>query len=245
MFTPIQSLGVYLNPENGHRIVGLFASDPFAIFGFMLLVLMIPTAWILLMVVARRSVYSIFDGIRHEGRYRRFRRSARISVLPTMEGRESLRSRRATAGTKRVSFRMPKPPHAHKTPMRSESASMLGLPEHHAQPSAPHRTEEPSPTGSDFDHVYDRWVEGHRPPRVEVDLEGVEAKQRWTSEFREQLQRSASRSVRAVMAQWAAAKTPRAGGSAPRSFERPSFSSTRHHLMQQHMISNDTTTKGY
>ena len=46
----------YLDITNSHRIANLSVSDPFAVFGFVLLVLMIPVAVVLLTIVLRRSV---------------------------------------------------------------------------------------------------------------------------------------------------------------------------------------------
>lgn len=77
MIPAIQNLINYLNPTNAHRIVNLSPHDPFAIFGFILLALIVPISLLLLTVVARRSVYSIMDRVQHEGIYRRLRRSAK------------------------------------------------------------------------------------------------------------------------------------------------------------------------
>ncbi|KAK5126901.1 hypothetical protein LTR85_008259 [Meristemomyces frigidus] len=181
----------YFDISNGHRIVELVASDPFAIFGVILLITMIPIALITLTVTARRSVYSIIDGIHYDARYRRLRRSARTSLLPTTSRPGwSHRSNRATAGTRHVSFALAMIPETPTTPDTAESSPMLQSSafDYHARPMGP-RPE--SPTGSTFEDVYDRWREARRPPRVDVKLENEEAKRRWTNETQTDLRMSA------------------------------------------------------
>ncbi|GAB1731412.1 hypothetical protein NU195Hw_Modified_312t1 [Hortaea werneckii] len=98
MISAIQNLIDYLDPTNAHRIVNLSPYDPFAIFGFILLALIVPISLILLTVVARRSVYSIMVRVKHEGIYRRLKRSARAPgrgrvvapLLPTLRSEEVL-----------------------------------------------------------------------------------------------------------------------------------------------------------
>jgi hypothetical protein len=114
----------YLNTSNSSRITGLSVYDPFAIFGFVLLVLVVLIALILLTVTARRSAESIWDGI-HDARFRRLRRSTRVSALvgdlaPLGNVRMSQnsavddRSTRATLG-KHVSFQIPETPRKTRT----------------------------------------------------------------------------------------------------------------------------------
>ncbi|KAK4539191.1 hypothetical protein LTR36_001167 [Oleoguttula mirabilis] len=185
----------YFTISNGHRIVGLVASDPFAIFGFILLILMIPVALILLTVTARRSVHSIFDGIRHDARYRRLRRSARISLLPTSQQRMSHRSNRATAGTKRVSFVLPQSPSTPRTPVTpktTEASPMLKASSSTVMNSQLERGPQASPSGSTFEDICDRWIEARRPPRVELELEDADAKKQWASDFQQQLKSTAT-----------------------------------------------------
>lgn len=99
MIPAIQNLINYLNPTTTHRIANLSPHDPFVIFGFILLALIVPISLLLLTVVARRSVYSIMDRVRHEGIYRRLRRSAKgrerrsvAPLLPVRRSEEGLRS---------------------------------------------------------------------------------------------------------------------------------------------------------
>ncbi|KAK5135423.1 hypothetical protein LTR08_005211 [Meristemomyces frigidus] len=56
----------YLDIKNRFRISDLSVNDPIAIFAFVLLVLMIPIAIVMLTITIRRSVYAVFDQIRHE-----------------------------------------------------------------------------------------------------------------------------------------------------------------------------------
>ncbi|KAK5131915.1 hypothetical protein LTR08_000503 [Meristemomyces frigidus] len=194
MFAAFTDIAEYLNFNNRHRIVGLFANDPFAIFGFVLLLLMIPVALVLLTVTARRSTYSIFDGIRHEARYRRLQRAARTSLLPTSHPRASRRSNRATAGSKRVRFRpVQSPPVSPKTRIPSkanegshplENTGLQTLP-------VPRVAARASLTGSTFEDVFDRWHQARRASRVDVELEDAETQSKWTSEFHTELRVSA------------------------------------------------------
>lgn len=182
----------YFDIGNGHRIVDLVADDPFAIFGFILLVLMIPIAIVLLTVTARRSANSIFDAIYYDVRYRSLRRSARTSLLPTSQPRASQLSDRATTGTKWVSFVLPTIPETPTTPDTTESSPMLS-------PSATGTTStdpvdpwwRASPTGSTFEDIYDRWVQARRPPQVDVKLEREISKRRWTNNLQTDLRMSA------------------------------------------------------
>ncbi|KAK5122316.1 hypothetical protein LTR85_004227 [Meristemomyces frigidus] len=62
----MSSILSYLDITNGFRISDLSPSDPFAIFAFVLLCLMIPIAIFILAWTLRRSVNSVIDDIRHE-----------------------------------------------------------------------------------------------------------------------------------------------------------------------------------
>jgi hypothetical protein len=72
----------YLNITNSSsRITGLSIMDPFVIFCFILLSLVVIVALILLTITSRVSAESIWDGIQHEARFGARHRSARISTL--------------------------------------------------------------------------------------------------------------------------------------------------------------------
>ncbi|KAK3670578.1 hypothetical protein LTR78_009546 [Recurvomyces mirabilis] len=102
----------YLNIHNAFRITGLSIYDPFAVFGFVLLLLTIVIAMILLCITTRRSVESIFDGFRHDRHMRALRRNGRRAttvgdVLREHE-RQSAIQRRGTMGVPhRASFLIP------------------------------------------------------------------------------------------------------------------------------------------
>lgn len=181
----------YFNLHNGHRITGLSAHDPFAVFGFILLLLIVPTAIILLTVVARRSVHSIFDSVRYESRYQHLRRAPRPSLLPTSQARASYRSDRTTVGSKRVSFVLPMSPAMRRYPGPAESAPMLKAPAVSWTPLVTLSRGQASPAGSTFEDVFDRWHDARRPPRLEFDLEDAEANRQWTKDFLEELRNSA------------------------------------------------------
>lgn len=126
MIPAVQNFINYLTPTNTDRIANLSPHDPFAIFGFILLVLIVPISLILLTVVARRSVYSIMGRFRHEGIYRKLRRKPKrreqrvvAPLLPTRrsegvvgsgggrvtsEGMDEMQEEGGEGKSKRVSF---------------------------------------------------------------------------------------------------------------------------------------------
>ncbi|KAK4548582.1 hypothetical protein LTR36_009492 [Oleoguttula mirabilis] len=92
----MSSIFGYLDITNGARITNLSPTDPFAIFAFALLCLMIPVAIIMLAWTLRRSVNSVIDGIRHEKAaphthhrgVRGLRRGLRYSAVPSTSSSE-------------------------------------------------------------------------------------------------------------------------------------------------------------
>jgi hypothetical protein len=95
----LDSFGSYLDITNGNRIAGLSVHDPFAIAGFIMLVVSIPIALILLTITARRSAYSIYDRVDLEARYLRIQLLNRQALLrQPAAGRHSQTSSRAIRG---------------------------------------------------------------------------------------------------------------------------------------------------
>ncbi|KAK4560629.1 hypothetical protein LTR86_005207 [Recurvomyces mirabilis] len=102
----------YLDIHNASRITGLSIYDPFAMFGFVLLLLTIIIAMILLCITTRSSVESIFDGFRHDQHMRALRRNGRrattVGDVMREHERQSATQRRATMGVPhRASFLIP------------------------------------------------------------------------------------------------------------------------------------------
>jgi hypothetical protein len=72
----LDSWADYLRPSNSSRISGLSVYDPFAIAGFIMLMTMIPVALILLLVTARQSASSVWDGLEFDWQIRDREREA-------------------------------------------------------------------------------------------------------------------------------------------------------------------------
>lgn len=96
----------YLNLKNGSRISDLSLHDPFAIFGIIVLVAIIPVALILLTVTSRRSAESIWDGLRHDARFRDLRRARARAEGEEQISEAEVKGRK----TKRASFWLPELP---------------------------------------------------------------------------------------------------------------------------------------
>ncbi|KAK3112589.1 hypothetical protein LTR53_010983 [Teratosphaeriaceae sp. CCFEE 6253] len=99
----------YLKPSNASRITGLSLHDPFAIAGFIMLLLLIPIVLVLVTVTARQSAESVWDGVRIDAMFRppcphRSRLSGAEEGPWQSDARQSQRSDRATRGTRVVSF---------------------------------------------------------------------------------------------------------------------------------------------
>ncbi|EMC93394.1 hypothetical protein BAUCODRAFT_239265 [Baudoinia panamericana UAMH 10762] len=102
----------------GSPITGLSIHDPFAIAGFVFLVIVVIVAMIMLTVTARRSAESIWDGIHYDARFRSLRQARQSAILATSNTvRQSLRTDESVAGTpKRVSFMLRQSPRKSQTP---------------------------------------------------------------------------------------------------------------------------------
>ncbi|KAK3114969.1 hypothetical protein LTR53_006148 [Teratosphaeriaceae sp. CCFEE 6253] len=126
----------YLKPSNASRITGLSLHDPFAIAGFIMLLLLVPIALVLVTVTARQSAESVWDDVRIDAMFRppcphRSRLSAAEDVPWQSDARQSQRSDRATREICVVSFAdvidVPRTPCTPQTPGTPRLPSILRI----------------------------------------------------------------------------------------------------------------------